>query len=94
MPIRTLAALLASHSAKHRWSDVPLYYFELTWDGRELDEPLWFPDLKAAEREAREVAVEVVRRLGPRSINVSIRDQYKVIQKEIVVSGRTLASRD
>ena len=70
----------------HALSIMPLYYFELEWDGRELEEPLWFPDLETAEREAREVAAEIARHIGLPSINASIRDHYKVIQKEMVVS--------
>jgi hypothetical protein len=66
---------------------MPLYYVELEWDGREQGEALWFPDLDSAEREAKEVAAEIIRQLGLRSINLSIRDQHKVIQKEIVVSN-------
>ena len=66
---------------------MPLYYFDLKFDDRELSgEVLWFPDLKHAELEAQGTAEEIIRRLGIQRVTVLIRDQHKRIQSELVFS--------
>jgi hypothetical protein len=84
--VADLSGLQQNFWPDFRLTNMPLYYVELEWNGREQGEPLWFPNLHTAEREAKEIAAEIIRQLGLRSINLSIRDQHKVIQKEIVVS--------
>jgi len=65
---------------------MPLYFLDFRFDGRELDgEPLWFPSLDAAEREATELAAKILRKIGPVSVSVCIRDQHKRAHKKIVV---------
>ena len=67
---------------------MPLYYFDFRYDqGRAVaNQGMWFPDSSAAEREAREIAAKIKAKLGVGGVTVSIRDQSKVIQKEISVS--------
>ena len=66
---------------------MPLYYFDFRYDqGRAVaNQGMWFPDIEAAEREAREIAEQIRLKLNVGSIDVCIRDQSKTIQKEIVV---------
>ena len=70
---------------------MPLYFFDIRWNGRRLngkpDEGgLWFPNLRQAEREAREVAEEIRTKLGIGRVVIRIRDQHERIQ-EIVESS-------
>jgi hypothetical protein len=67
---------------------MPLYYFDFRYaDGHSLtDQGMWFPDLSAAEREARTIAKEIRNKIGLKRVEACIRDQSKTIQKEIVVS--------
>jgi hypothetical protein len=67
---------------------MPLFYFDIRLDKKRMldDEALWDPNLQTAEREAREVASEIMHKLRVESVSVSIRDRHSRPQMDIIVA--------